>query len=103
MMWIIIITIQEAIAADSIYLCVRKVKKGEFSSAYKSSPHQLEGEIRVGGQHHFYLEPQGCLVVPKEERGEMEIFASTQYPGGVQEMVAKALGVSENKITIRVK
>lgn len=94
---------QEAIAANSIYPLVRKIKKGEFPSAYKSSPHQLEGEIRVGGQEHFYLEPQSSLAMPKGENGEMEIFASTQSPCGTQEMVAKALGVPANKITTRVK
>jgi xanthine dehydrogenase/oxidase len=32
----------------------------------------------MGGQEHFYLETNACLVVPKPEDGEMEIFASTQ-------------------------
>ena len=38
----------------------------------------------MGGQEHFYLETQACLAVPKGEDGEMEIFASSQSPSGLQ-------------------
>ena len=38
----------------------------------------------MGGQEHFYLETQACLVVPKGEDGELEIFASSQNPTGLQ-------------------
>ena len=57
----------------------------------------------MGGQDHFYLEPQGCLVIPKGEKGEMDIFASTQAVDGTQKMAAKALGVDANRIVARVK
>ncbi len=63
----------------------------------------LEGQFRVGGQDHFYLEPHGCLAVPKGENSEMEIFASTQCVDGTQKMAAKALGVPANRITAKVK
>lgn len=80
-----------------------KVGKGDFSSAYQASPQQLEGEVRVGGQDHFYLETHGCLVVPKGESDEMDIFASTQCVDGTQNMAARALGIPANRITARVK
>lgn len=82
---------------------VRKVSKGEFGRAYQSSPQQLEGQVRVGGQDHFYLETQGCLAVPIGESDEMEIFASTQCVDGTQRLAAKALGVPANRITAKVK
>lgn len=82
---------------------MRRVSKGEFSSAYEACPQQLEGDVRVGGQDHFYLETQGCLVVPKGESNEMDIFASTQCVDGTQKMAAKALGVPANRISARVK
>ena len=39
--------------------------------------HVLEGECRMGGQDHFYLEPHCCLVVPAENSA-MAMWASTQ-------------------------
>jgi xanthine dehydrogenase/oxidase len=38
----------------------------------------FSGVARMGGQEHFYLETQACLVVPKLEGGELEVFASSQ-------------------------
>ena len=57
----------------------------------------------MGGQEHFYMETQGCLAVPKGESDEMEIVSSTQAVNRVQLRVAKALGISSNRITVKVK
>ena len=38
------------------------------------------GVSRMGGQEHFYLETQACVVVPKPEDGEIEVFSCTQNP-----------------------
>lgn len=94
---------QDAIAADSFFPLVRRVSQGNFDTAFHNSPHKLEGEVRVGGQDHFYLETHGCLAIPKGENGEIEIFASTQCVDGTQKMAAKALGVPANRIVARVK
>lgn len=40
----------------------------------------VEGEVRVGGQEHFYLEPQGTIVLPGEN-DEMNVISSTQVCG----------------------
>ena len=47
----------------------------EFASG--SMEHVIEGETRVGGQEHFYLEPNCAIVIPKE-RDEIQTFSSTQ-------------------------
>ena len=41
------------------------------------------GEMRVGGQEHFYLETNACLVVPGEN-DEYMIYASSQNPNKTQ-------------------
>jgi len=50
---------------------------GDPSQALNDADHVLEGEIYIGGQKHFYLETQACLVVPKGTDNQLEIFSST--------------------------
>ena len=64
---------------------------------------KLEGSIHIAGQEHFYLEPFGCVAIPKGENEEMEVFSSTQNAKGTQLMIANALGVQANRIVARVK
>lgn len=42
------------------------------------------GELRVGGQKHFYMETQSMLVVPVGEETEFNVYASTQGPTSTQ-------------------
>jgi len=52
---------------------------------------------------HFYLETMACLVVPKFEGGEMEVFSSTQALTDCQRWVAQVTGVPRNRIVARGK
>ena len=74
-----------------------------MDKALSESEHVLEGECRVGGQEHFYLETQACLVVPGGESQEMEITSSTQGVASTQTYVARALGIPRNRIVSKVK
>lgn len=42
------------------------------------------GEIRLGGQKHFYMETQSMLVVPVGEEAELNVYVSTQWPTFIQ-------------------
>jgi xanthine dehydrogenase/oxidase len=75
---------------------------GDVDKAFADSDHVLEGEVRIGGQEHFYLETNCSLAIPREE-DEMEIFCSTQHPTEVQKLIAHVLGVPMNRINVRVK
>ncbi|KHJ97695.1 putative xanthine dehydrogenase, molybdopterin binding subunit [Oesophagostomum dentatum] len=84
-----ILTIEDAIEANS-YL-------GELMSIHSSLldndavtkhdwskyKHVVEGEIKIGGQEHFYLETQQCVVVPHED-DELEVHVSTQGASSLQ-------------------
>ncbi len=59
--------------------------------------------MRVGGQKHFYIETCSCVCIPKGEKGEMEIIASTQNLTGLQKLICKSLDVPHNKVTTKVK
>jgi len=99
----VILTIEEAIAAESFYDIDMCIQKGDLETGFAESDHVLEGEIRTGGQEHFYLETQVTIAVPKGEDGEMELFVSTQNPTFTQEQVAKVLGVAHNRVVVRTK
>ena len=73
-----ILSIEEAIEKNSLYPYDRYIKKGDAEGALKNCDYVFSGTARMGGQEHFYLETQACLVVPKPEGGELEVFSSTQ-------------------------
>lgn len=98
-----IFTIEEAIEADSYFDHYHYINNGDVEEAFKKADHVFSGVSRIGGQEHFYLETQACVVVPKPEDGEMEVFSSTQNPSETQAYVAQVTGVAANKIVTRVK
>ncbi|KAJ9222172.1 hypothetical protein DTO169C6_5462 [Paecilomyces variotii] len=98
-----ILTIEEAIEADSYFEHYRYIKNGDPESAFKNADHVFSGVSRMGGQEHFYLETQACVAIPKAEDGEMEIWSSTQNPTETQTYVAQVAGVAANKVVSRVK
>ncbi|KAM3850718.1 xanthine dehydrogenase/oxidase [Diretmus argenteus] len=97
-----IITIQDAIAAQSFYEPIRTIQRGDLEAGFKQADHILEGEMHIGGQEHFYLETHATLAVPRED-GEMELFVSTQATAKTQALVSRALGVPASKVLVRVK
>lgn len=103
-----LLTIEEAIAANSFYdFYEKKLCKGTFDSSTfdvtNSDDLVLDGCFKLGGQEHFYLETISCLVIPKRESNEIEIHATTQNPTEIQHYVAKALGVSSNRVVVKCK
>jgi len=62
-----ILSIADAIAADS-YLCAPHVmRRGDVEAALAGSALRIEAEVATGGQDHFYLETQAALAIPGEE------------------------------------
>uniref|UniRef100_A0A8C8BM87 Aldehyde oxidase 1 n=1 Tax=Otus sunia TaxID=257818 RepID=A0A8C8BM87_9STRI len=99
----VILTIEEAIQHNSFFAPKRKLEQGNVDRAFETVDNIIEGEIRIGGQEHFYMETQSVLVVPKGEDNEMDVYVSTQHPAIIQEMVAASLGVPANRIMCHVK
>ena len=50
---------------------------GDVDAAWQECAHVVEGRVRVGGQEHFYLEPQGTVILPGEN-DEYVVISSTQ-------------------------
>ena len=97
-----ILTIEDALAAESYVLPPVHVTRGDAAAALARAPHRLAGTVRSGGQDHFYLEGQVALAVPREHGG-MHVYVSTQHPGEVQHMVAHALGVAAHDVVVECR
>lgn len=97
-----IITMEQAIEAKSFMGPERDMVVGDPDKAFKAAQHVLEGEVRMGGQEHFYLETQVCLVVPKGEDGAMEFFSASQNLTEAQTLVAEFLGVPFSHIEAKL-
>jgi xanthine dehydrogenase large subunit len=92
-----ILTIDAAIDGGHYLGPTRQIARGDASSAMERAEHILSGELRMGGQEHFYLEPQVARAVPGEG-GQLLIQSSTQNPSEVQSVVAKVLGLRHNQV-----
>lgn len=60
-----IIAIQEAIAAKSFGQPF-SIYRGDVETGHAEADHTITGEIHMGGQEHFYLEPNAHLAIPGE-------------------------------------
>ncbi|EFJ45339.1 hypothetical protein VOLCADRAFT_63971 [Volvox carteri f. nagariensis] len=91
-----VMSIEEAIEAGAFYEdYTGKLECGDVDSAWAQCDH-------VGGQEHFYLEPNNCVVIP-HENDEFTLFSSTQAPAKHQKYVALVLGVPAHKIVSKTK
>lgn len=97
-----VLSIEAALARESLVWPVMEMKRGPWAAAIAGAPHRLKGEVKVGGQEHFYLEGQIALAVPGED-GDMRLVASTQHPTEVQHAVSRLLGLPYNAVTTEVR
>jgi xanthine dehydrogenase large subunit len=95
-----ILTIQEAIAAGSFHSGPFCMRRGDAGAEIAASSHRLTGELNIGGQEHFYLETM-CAIARPDESGGIVVDSSTQHPSETQEVVARALGVARNLVTVQ--
>ncbi|XP_069108024.1 LOW QUALITY PROTEIN: xanthine dehydrogenase/oxidase-like [Argopecten irradians] len=99
-----IITMEEAIAAGSYFdYTSHPIDCGDPEKHFPHCDFVREGQVRSGFQEHFYLEPSGALVVPKNESEEIEIFTTCQAPTFCQTSASLILGIPRNKIIVRQK
>lgn len=98
----IIITIEDAIKNESFFEDKRVMERGDVDNAFATSDHVLEGEARMGGQEHFYLETHAAIAIPRDT-DDLEIFCSSQHPSEIQKLVAHVTGLPAARISARVK
>lgn len=98
----IIVTIEDAIRQESFFEDKRVMQRGDVEQAFATSDHVIEGEARMGGQEHFYLETHAAIAIPRDV-DDMEIFCSSQHPSEIQKLVARITGLPAARISARVK
>ena len=79
-----------------------KLQNGDAEAALKTATNRLSGEMRIGGQDHFYLEGQIAMAIPGED-DEVTVYSSTQHPSEIQHMVGQALQVPSNAVTVNTR
>lgn len=98
----IIVSIEDAIKHDSYFADYKIMQRGDFEKAFAESDFVIEGEARMGGQEHFYLETHCAIAIPRDS-DELEIFCSSQHPSEIQKLVAHVCGIPSARIASRVK
>ncbi|KFF60415.1 xanthine dehydrogenase [Cryobacterium sp. MLB-32] len=95
-----VVTVAEAISAESFQGMARTVQRGDAGAALDSAPRVFEGVTEFGGQEHFYLETQVALA-QIDDGGQVFVQCSTQHPSETQEIVAHVLALSSNAVTVQ--
>ncbi|XP_036946883.1 aldehyde oxidase 6 isoform X1 [Acanthopagrus latus] len=98
-----VFTAEDTIEKSSFFEPRRVIWRGNVTEAFKTVDQLHEGEIRMGGQEHFYMETQSMLVVPVGEETEFKAYVSTQWPTLTQDAIADTLNIPSNRVTCHVK
>ena len=97
-----VLSIEEAWERGQYTCPPTKIVRGDAEAAVAAAAHRVSGELRCGGQDHFYLEGQIALAVPGEDR-DMRVFSSTQHPSEVQHGVSRVLDLPLNAVSVEVR
>ena len=97
-----ILTIADALAANSLLQPPVVLNRGDAATALRQATHRLQGTVQVGAQEHFYLEGQVAYALPQEQN-QWHIYSSTQHPGEVQHWVAHALGLPMHAVRVECR
>src|SRR6476620_2174180 len=95
-----LVTVRDAIAAESFQGARRTVSRGDATAALAYAAARFTGEFEFGGQEHFYLETNAALALI-DENGQIFIQSSTQHPSETQDIVAHVLGLPAHQITVQ--
>jgi len=96
------VTIEDALGRGETVLPDYAFGRGDPNTSIAAAPRRLEGQFRIGGQEHFYLEGQVALAIPGED-GDVHVYSSTQHPTEVQHVVARVLDIPDAFVTCETR
>ena len=97
-----LLDLQEAIDKQSYVRPPHGMHCGNAKQAIKSSKHQLNGILSIGGQDHLYLEGQVSIAIPEEDN-RFTIISSNQNPTEIQHLIAEVLDISMGDVTVETR
>lgn len=97
-----LVTIAQAREAASRIEDTQRMGRGDVDGALARSARQVDGQIEIGGQEHFYLEGQVSVALPLDDGGVL-IHSATQHPTEIQHVVARLLGLPLAEVTVDVR
>ena len=87
---------------DSLVIPAMQRTRGDAANGLALAPRRMKGQFQVGGQEQFYLEGQISYAVPEENNG-IHLWCSTQHPSEMQHLVAHALHIPSNQVTVEIR
>ncbi len=82
-------------------LSVSEYTRGDFESAYESSPHKLHEVFQTQRIEHAFLEPESTLAVPKED-GTLHVYSGGQGVWDDRNQIAAVLGIPQDQVTVEL-
>ncbi|OZJ03098.1 hypothetical protein BZG36_03360 [Bifiguratus adelaidae] len=98
-----VLTLDDAIAQGSFWSEEMVVEQGDFEGQMKAADVVFDGGCLLPGQEHFYMETYSARAVPRLEDNEYDIYAACQNPKGLQDEIAKALGIGRHRVRAHIK
>jgi isoquinoline 1-oxidoreductase beta subunit len=77
-------------------------KDGDPAAAFAKAAKTVEAAYSYPFISHASIEPQNCTAWYKPADGSLELWAPTQNPQSGQDLVASALGLAKEKITLHM-
>ncbi len=97
-----VLDVNEAMRKQSYVLPPLSLTTGDPDARFNESVNHLQGQFRIGGQEHFYLEGQIAYAVPKED-GCLHLWCSTQHPSEMQQLVAHVLKRDASQVVVEMR
>jgi xanthine dehydrogenase/oxidase len=98
-----IISIDDAVAASSFYPQTNEIERGDMQKHRSEADIIVEKQLRVGGQEHFYLEPQCAVAFPSDGNCNLDVYTSAQGLQMVQSLCSSFVGMDFNRINVKCK
>lgn len=92
---------REAFKKNHLIVPPRTFRIGNTDNVWDECKYIIDGNTKINGQEHLYIETQGAYATLKED-GRIYIASSTQGPTSVQKTVSRVLNIPMHKIEIDV-
>ena len=86
---------------DGNVLSVSEYSRGDFDTAYRTSPHRLHETFVTQRVEHAFLEPESTLVVPAGN-GRLMVYSGGQGVWDDRDQVASVLGIDPDLVTVEL-